>query len=293
MQRARAVRDGREREYVFVEGLRLCEEALRAEVVFDFVLHTRSLEETERGARLLASLREVCPRVVAVSDDVLESVSDTKSPQGVLAVARRPASGPEVLVRVTSTPLVVILHGANNPSNAGAALRVAEAAGATGVVVTRGSADIFSPKSLRGSMGSAFRLPVWAGATFAEALAWCAGRGIRAVATDARAGATHTEIDWTTPRAVVLGPEAGGLSDEEVRACAESLRIPMREPVESLNLTTALAVVLYEAARQRGFVQSRERSRAGGASFSGLPSLGLATRSVPLAVLSLSSPLFL
>jgi len=252
-QRARSVRDGRERESVFVEGLRLCEEALRAGVGFDFVLHTRALEESARGSRLLASLREARARVVAVGEDVLESVSDTKTPQGVVAIARRPESGHEVLERVTSTPLVVILHGANNPSNAGAALRVAEAAGATGLIITKGSVDLFSPKSLRGSMGSAFRLPVWAGAAFEEALRWCAERGIRAVATDASASATHTELDWTTPRAVVLGPEAGGLSDEEVRACEESLGVPMREPVESLNLTTALAVVLYEAARQRGF----------------------------------------
>jgi TrmH family RNA methyltransferase len=252
-QRARSVREGRERESVFVEGLRLCEEALRAAVGFDFVLHTRSLVESGRGSRLLASLREVCPRVVAVSDAVLESVSDTKSPQGLVAVARRPPSGPELLERAEATPLVVILHRANNPSNAGAALRVAEAAGATGVVATAGSADLFSPKSLRGSMGSAFRVPVWEGAAFEEALSWCAARGVRTTAADAGAPLTHTETDWTTPRAVVLGPEAGGLSDEEVRACVESLRIPMREPVESLNLTTALAVVLYEAARQRGF----------------------------------------
>jgi TrmH family RNA methyltransferase len=252
-QRARGVREGRERELVFVEGLRLCEEALSAGVGFDSVLYTRSLEENTRGARLLAALRETRARVVAVSESVLESVSDTKTPQGVVAVARRPQSGPEVLERVTTTPLVVILHGANNPSNAGAALRVAEAAGATGVVITKGSVDIFSPKSLRGSMGSAFRLAVWTGATFEEALRWCAVRPIRTAATDAAASATHTEVDWTTPRAVVLGPEAGGLTDEEVRACDESLRIPMREPVESLNLATALAVVLYEAARQREF----------------------------------------
>jgi RNA methyltransferase, TrmH family len=253
-QHASSVREGRERESVFVEGVRLCEEALRAGLSFDFVLHTRPLEETARGSRLLASMREVSARVVAVSDALLESVSDTKTPQGVVAIARRPQSGPEVLERVTSTPLVVILHGANNPANAGAALRVAEAAGATGLVATKGSADLFSPKSLRGSMGSAFRLPVWAGATFEEALRWCVARRIRATATEASARSTHTEIDWTTPRAVVLGPEAGGLTDEEARACVESVRVPMREPVESLNLTTALAVILYEAARQRDFL---------------------------------------
>ncbi len=252
-QRARAVREGRERESVFVEGVRLCEEALRASVAFEAVLYARSLADEERGAALLERLRDACPDTHAVSDDVLESVSDTKTPQGVVALARRPPTGREVIESRTGVPLVVVLHRANNPSNAGAALRVAEAAGATGVVLTKGSTDPLSPKSLRGSMGSAFRLPLWTGPTLEEVLGWCAERGIRAVATAAAAASIHTEVDWTTPRAVLLGPEAGGLTVEEVRAAGEAVRIPMREPVESLNLATALAVVLYEAARQRRF----------------------------------------
>jgi tRNA G18 (ribose-2'-O)-methylase SpoU len=102
-------------------------------------------------------------------------------------------------------------------------------------------------------MGSAFRLPLWTGPTLGEALGWCEGRGIRAAAAAAAASSLHTEIDWTVPRAVVVGPEAGGLSAEELGAAGEAVRIPMREPVESLNLATALAVLLYEAARQRQF----------------------------------------
>jgi TrmH family RNA methyltransferase len=252
-QRARSVRDGRERELVFVEGVRLCEEALRASVVFEAVLYTRSLAEDERGASLLQRLQAVCRDTQAVSEDVLESVSDTKTPQGVVALARRPQSGRESIEHVEGVPLIVVMHRANNPLNAGAVLRVAEAAGATGVVLTKGSTDPLSPKSLRGSMGSAFRLPLWTGPTLEEALRWCAEKGIRTVATAADAPSLHTEIDWTTPRAVLLGPEAGGLSEEELRATDEAVRIPMREPVESLNLATALAVVLYEAARQRRF----------------------------------------
>ncbi|HEX8294461.1 MAG TPA: RNA methyltransferase [Pyrinomonadaceae bacterium] len=252
-QRARAVRDGRERELVFVEGVRLCEEALRASVRFESVLYTRALADDARGASLLGGLREVCRDAHAVSEDVLESVSDTKTPQGVVALARRPRTGREVLERAAGVPLVVVMHRANNPSNAGAALRVAEAAGATGVILTEGSTDPLSPKSLRGSMGSAFRLPLWAGPTLAEALGWCAGRGIRTTATAAGAPSLHTEVDWASPRAVVVGPEAGGLTEDELRAADESVRIPMRAPVESLNLATALAVILYEAARQRRF----------------------------------------
>ncbi len=251
VRRARDARDGRVEGAVFVEGVRLCEEALRASVVFELVLHTRALEADERGAALLARLREVCGETYAVADDVLESVSDTKTPQGVLALARRPSTGRGAVERAGGVPLVVVMHKSNNPSNAGAMLRVAEAAGATAVISTRGSTDLLSPKALRGSMGSAFRLPLWAGPTLEEALRWCAERGIRTVATAADAARAHTEVDWTTPRAVLVGPEAGGLTHEELKSADEAVRIPMREPVESLNVAVALAVVLYEAARQR------------------------------------------
>jgi TrmH family RNA methyltransferase len=250
-RRARQVRAGREAGLVFVEGVRLGEEALRAGVEFEFALFTRALEEGGRGARLVEAFREACPHVQAVSESVLESVSDTKSSQGVVAVARRPRTGADVIERSAGTPLVVVLHEVNNPSNAGAMLRVAEAAGATAVVTTRGTTDLLSPKALRGSMGSAFRLPLWTGATFDEALRWCSERGIQTVATDASASRTHTEIDWSPPRAVIVGAEGAGLSDREARAADACVRIPMRAPVESLNVAVALGVILYEAARQR------------------------------------------
>src|SRR5205823_2641485 len=96
----------------------------------------------------------------------------------------------------------------------------------------------------------------WTGAYYADALAWCAAHGINTVATDPRATDVHTDLDWTQPRAVIVGAEAGGLTDEETIAAATRIRIPMRAPVESLNVATALAVVLYEAARQRGNIDS-------------------------------------
>ncbi len=255
VQHARAVRDGREAELIFVEGVRLSEDAVGAALKFEAVLHAESVEQDERGALLLKRLRRLCGRVLTVSESVLESVSDVKNSQGVVALARRPLTGREVIETPAATPLVVIMHRVNNPSNAGAMLRVAEAAGATAAISTEGSTDLFSPKALRGSMGSAFRLPLWTGARFDEALGWCRDRGILTVASTVHDAANHTEIDWTTPRAVIVGPEAGGLSVEETAAAHEHLRIPMRETVESLNVAVALAVVLYEAARQRGFRQ--------------------------------------
>ncbi|HEX5707811.1 MAG TPA: RNA methyltransferase [Pyrinomonadaceae bacterium] len=258
VKRAREVRDGRDRDSIFVEGLRLCEEAARAGLSIESALFTKSLSDVERGSHLLRELRDAGARLHAVAEGVFESIADTKSPQGVLLLARRPRADLEEFERQlaatsATAPLVVVLHGVGNPSNAGAMLRVAEAAGTQAVVSTRHTVDLFSPKSLRGSMGSAFRLPLWAGAELADVLAWCAARGIKTVSTSAGAGVPHTEFDWTQPSAVVVGAEGGGLAPTEVGATDASIKIPMRAPVESLNVATALAVVLYEAARQRGF----------------------------------------
>jgi TrmH family RNA methyltransferase len=252
-QRSRAVRDGRDGGRIFVEGVRLCEEALAAGLSFELVLFTDALARDERGLRLIQSLGRVCRDVLPVSESVLESVSETRSSQGLVAVALRPAPAGDVFTTQDRVPLLVVMHRANNPSNAGAMLRAAEAAGATGAIATEGSTDLLSPKALRGSMGSAFRLPIAAGVPLAEVMDTCRARGLRTAAAAAGSSLTHTAFDWTAPCAVVVGPEAGGLTAEEAALADQIVSIPMRPPVESLNVATALAVLLYEAARQRRF----------------------------------------
>lgn len=278
VKRARAVRDGKLRDLIFVEGVRLCEEAARAALSIEDVLYTERLARDERGKRLLRALSNLSQRTAIVSEQALASVSDTKTPQGIIVLAARPTGGwvswagkesehnqssnalPQPLTPNPRPPLLVIMHRINNPSNAGAILRAAEAAGATGVVTTEGSADLFSPKALRGAMGSTFRLPLWEGARFSDALAWCAERGIRTVSTTAATSSarSHTEIDWTQAHALVVGEEGAGLEDDEIAAADEALRIPMYAPVESLNVAVAAAIILYEAARQRGFAEGKQ-----------------------------------
>lgn len=254
-QLARDARDGRDAALLFAEGLRLCEEAARSPLVVEDVLFTADFAADARGAELLAELRRKSARLVEVSESVLASVADTKSPQGVALLGRRPACDLASFERWLSAedPLLVVLHGVGNPANAGAMLRVAEAAGASGVVATAGTTDLLAPKSLRGAMGSAFRLPLWEGASFGEVIRWCAARGVMTVGADPGAGQTHTEVDWAGGRAIICGAEARGLSHEEAAAADVRVRIPMRAPVESLNVAAALAVLMYEAARQRGF----------------------------------------
>ncbi|HEX8071448.1 MAG TPA: RNA methyltransferase [Pyrinomonadaceae bacterium] len=259
IQHARRVQAGREPGLVFVEGFRLCAEAVVAGLEVEAALYTERAEADERAASLLSTLEGAGVRAFAVSEAMLAVVADTRSPQGLVLLARRPRTGEDILAAAQdAVPLVVILHSINNPTNAGAMLRVAEAAGATGVIATAGTTDLLGPKALRGAMGAAFRLPLWLGAQFQSALAWCVARGIQTVATALTASETHTDHDWTGPRAVIMGAEAHGLHAEEISAADHHIRIPMRPPVESLNVATALAVILYEAERQRAGVSSQQ-----------------------------------
>jgi TrmH family RNA methyltransferase len=249
---ARSVRDGKKRDLIFVEGLRLCEEALRSGLSIDAVIVSGELVSKEKAATLITELSQVSKRIASVSEQLLESISYTKTPQGIVLLAARPPSSQEHLaVNQKEQSLIVMMHRINNPVNVGAILRTAEAAGATGAIATQNTTDPFSPKSLRGAMGSAFRLPIWFGATYAEALTWCRDRGIQTICADVHASTGYAEVDWLLPSALILGPETSGLSPEEIGAANEAVRIPMKDSAESLNVAVAGGILLYEAMRQR------------------------------------------
>lgn len=249
---ARAVRDGKKHESIFVEGLRLCEEAVRSNLKIEAVIYSERIAQKDRAAQLIQELEEVAAKSGSVSEKLLASISYTKTPQGIIVLASRPAiTEREFARRQTSTPLLVILHRINNPVNLGAILRTAEAAGATGALTTAGTTDPFAPKSLRGAMGAAFRLPIWTDVDYARAVEWCHKRAIQTICADVKATRSYNEIDWRQPTALVLGAESAGLSPEEIAAANEVIKIPMKGYTESLNVAVAAGILLYEARRQR------------------------------------------
>jgi len=252
LRQARAVRDGKIEELIYVEGLRLCEEALRSNLKIEAVIVSEELERKERAAQAVAELSRVSKRTASVSEKLLESISYTKTPQGIVVLAERPESSEARLAEsVSANPLLVVLHQINNPVNVGAILRTAEAAGATGVITTKNTSDPFSPKSLRGAMGSAFRLPIWSGPGFEEVVDWCRRRGIVTACADAEATTVYTDLDWSQGIAVFVGPESSGFTADELMNADLKVKIPMQGLAESLNVSVAAGILLFEAARQR------------------------------------------
>jgi RNA methyltransferase, TrmH family len=248
VKRLRALRE-RRGTLALLEGVKLVEEALGAGIAIREAVFSPRAERHERGRALLTRLGAAGVPVRWLDDAILESLSEVEASQGVLALAERPRFEEASLFRAPA--LLVVAAGLQNPGNLGALIRTAEAAAATGVLLTRGCADAFSWKALRGSMGSALRLPQLAGLLASEALALLRRRGVAVVAASVGATRPYDAWDWRRPSALLLGAEGAGLPADIEAAADARIAIPMAAPVESLNVSAAAAVVLFEAARQR------------------------------------------
>lgn len=258
LREARVVRDGKIEEMIFVEGLRLCEEAVNSRLPIHALIFSAELAQKPKPAELIERFVSVSQRVASVSEKLLASISYSKTPQGIVMLAARPAMTQEHFTsRQNGTPLIVVMHRITNPVNVGAILRTAEATGVTGAVATENATDPFSPKALRGAMGASFRLPIWFRPSYQEVIDWCWQHGVKTVCADLDGPTLYSELDWTSPRALILGPETSGLTRAEIAAAAEATRIPMRPPVESLNVSVAAGVLLYEAVRQRDHLATK------------------------------------
>jgi TrmH family RNA methyltransferase len=235
---------------VLLDGLHLLSDALAAKVPVTAAAASEAFWASPVGAPLAGALASAGAILYTASPAVLEASSPVKAPSGIVAIARwQPADLRQVLD--AQPALVVGAVHVQDPGNTGAIIRAAEASGATGVIVTAGSADPYGWKALRGSMGSAFRLPVASGAHTGAVCREARERGVRIVATSPAGGRGLHEVDLTGPVLILVGGEGAGLP-EDVRSSADDvLSIPMRPPVESLNVAVAAGVMLYEAHRQR------------------------------------------
>ncbi len=234
-----------------VEGVRLAEEIVAAGWPLESCIFTAAAEADPRAAKLLGVLMPKECRLVQVSDQIYAKISDTQEPQGVMLVApQRPVSFADILSR-SAKPLIAVLDGIQDPGNAGTIIRTADAAGCNGVVMLKGCVDLYAGKTVRATMGSLFHLPVVAGMTSDDFLRHLASTAIPLIAADLAGATVYSAARLSGPAAIVFGNEGAGVGAELLAAAAERVVVPIYGKAESLNVATAAAVILYEAARQR------------------------------------------
>jgi len=243
---------------MLLDGVHLVRDAHESGHAFEIaaVSSSRLTSDTEE-AQVAETLARAGVDVVQVPDVVFAAMSPVRTPSGLVAIAMgRPASA----ATICDTPdaLLLVAIDVQDPGNVGALVRTAEAGGMTAAFVAGASANPFSWKAIRGSMGSALRLPVVSGMTAPAVMECLRSGGVRAVAAVPRGGEDPDAVDWRGKVALVVGGEGGGLPDSVLSECDALVSIPMAARVESLNVAAAGAILVYAARRQRGGLVSLE-----------------------------------
>lgn len=233
----------REQQYV-VEGTRWVSELVKMAHPSVQLFYTQRWLETAVHAQILQQLTPLTQSTpLLVSDSVMQAMSDTNTPPGILAVLpMQPHPLPD------NPTLLLILDAINTPGNLGTMLRTAAAAGVDGVLLGPDCVDFYNPKVVRSSMGAHLRLPVQV-QSWAEIANTVQQMQIGVATVDG--DLVYTAVNWTQPTALIIGSEATGAGAEAIQLANRHISIPMHANTESLNAAVAAGILLFEAARQR------------------------------------------
>ena len=240
----------RKKEQAFlIEGVKMVEEALRDNLGIKTVVAAPSLTQHQgKGVINLSESKGI--DIIWVSERLMDVLSESKTPQPIMAVVQMKQITEELLLNHKAR-LIVVAHQLQDPGNLGTIIRTAEAVGASGIAITSNTVDPFNAKAIRASMNSILRLPVVPVGDIAAFVQKCRQTGFQTVATALNGDKAHFAVDLTRPTAVIVGQEGAGLPQSIMAAIDLRIRIPMADTIDSLNVATAAAVVLYEAVRQR------------------------------------------
>ena len=245
-------KERREKKAFVVEGPKMVFEAPKGWIEAVFV--AESYENAKENIDRLNKLREDClsekARYEVVTDSVFKSVSDTQTPQGIMAVIKMPEYDLAQLIKGENTHLL-ILESIQDPGNLGTMVRTGEGAGITGVVMNKTTVDLFNPKTIRSTMGSIYRIPYFVTDDLQETLQKLKEMDISLYAAHLKGQNTYDEEDYTKACAFMIGNEGNGLSDEIAGIADTYIKIPMEGQVESLNAAISATLLMYEANRQR------------------------------------------
>lgn len=235
-----------------VEGPRMVVEAPVEALKAVYV--SESFEKNPENKSLLAELKEKCEKSTAiyevVADNVFKSVSDTQTPQGIMAVVAMPEYTLEQLLNGDKTHLL-LLESIQDPGNLGTMVRTGEGAGVTGIIMNKTTVDLFNPKTIRSTMGSIYRVPFYVTEDLSQTMKELQNQGISLYAAHLKGEHAYDEEDYTKACGFLIGNEGNGLSDEIANLADTYIKIPMEGHVESLNAAISATLLMYETNRQR------------------------------------------
>ncbi|HOJ09677.1 MAG TPA: 23S rRNA (guanosine(2251)-2'-O)-methyltransferase RlmB [Clostridiales bacterium] len=245
-----------QKKLYFIEGLKFVEEALLsgADITKIFISETLEINGKISGIKLITSKEEPIEYdIYVVPDNLFKGMSDTGTPQGILAVVkmRNYTMDDIIALKNNKDNLFVVLDSIQDPGNMGTIIRTADAADFTAIIVSKGCVDFYNPKVLRSTMGSIFHIPVVFCDNLADVLKYFRSQGIKTYAAHLNGTVSYFNVNMSNNAAIIIGNEANGISNETASLADIFIKIPMPGSAESLNASVAAGVLIYESVRQR------------------------------------------
>ncbi len=222
-----------------LEGLRICSDAYENGIRFDkLIVSDSAFQKYEKEILQFSFNSDECVRI---PDSIFKKISDTTSPQGIIAVSKIPENNK---LKIEKTGRYIALENISDPSNLGAVARTAEALGVSGIILSSGGCDPYSPKSLRASMGTLLRVPLFIFENFAEEISACPLKTYACVVD--KTAQSICEFELGDGSVMIIGNEANGITEETKKSADYLLTIPMRGRAESLNAAVAASISMWE-----------------------------------------------
>ena len=232
----------------FIEGTRSIDQCMSSDGKIKYVVYSSELLG-EDGLMLLKHIENQDYSTYQVTEKIFKEISDTDSPQGILAVVEFNEYILEESLKEDN--FFIVLDRVQDPGNLGTIIRTADAFGANGVIVTSGCVDVYNPKTIRSTMGSIFQIPIIHIGNISEAIDSLKDKGISVISSSLETDKYLYDIDLKSDCALVIGNEGKGISEEVIKSSDQLVKIPMSGDAESLNAAIASGVLMYEVLRQR------------------------------------------
>ncbi len=187
---------------------------------------------------------------IIVSDNVFKNMSDTVTPQGILAIVKQKKYELSDILVKGKKQVFMVLEGVQDPGNMGTIIRTGEGAGIAGIIVNKETVDVYNPKVIRSTMGSIYRVPIIVSEDLSDTLDYMSENGVTLFAAHLKGDVYYSDGQFANSTAFLIGNEANGLSEEISKKAHKLIKIPMEGEVESLNASVAAAILMYEAKRQ-------------------------------------------